>query len=185
MRACITGGLALLLLGVGRVDAQQTPRLQVGTPVRAMLAAGGTLRYELNLPKRHFVAGRVDQDGVDATVTITGPAGRAVQRAARVGRGGPEAFAFATDTAGRYVIEVTPATAGKGGAVRVLLSRLEPVAITPEGRVDQAASQLYADTPGAVVGVIRGGALAAFTPRRAMSPSGCTTSKPERWADQP
>ena len=83
MRACITGGLALLLLGVGRVDAQQTPRLQVGTPVRAMLAAGGTLRYELNLPKRHFVAGRVDQDGVDATVTITGPAGRAVQRAAR------------------------------------------------------------------------------------------------------
>ena len=160
MKACITGGLALLLLGVGRVDAQQTPRLQVGTPVRAMLAAGGTLRYELNLPKRHFVAGRVDQDGVDATVTITGPAGRAVQRAARVGRGGPEAFAFATDTAGRYVIEVTAATAGKGGAVRVLLSRLEPVAITPEGRVDQAASQLYADTPGAVVGVIRGGKLA-------------------------
>ena len=137
MRACITGGLALLLLGVGRVDAQQTPRLQVGTPVRAMLAAGGTLRYELNLPKRHFVAGRVDQAGVDATVTITGPAGRAVQRAARVGRGGPEAFAFATDTAGRYVIEVTPATAGKGGAVRVLLSRLEPVATTPAGASDR------------------------------------------------
>jgi hypothetical protein len=100
MRACITSGVALLLLGVGRVDAQQPPRLQVGTPVRATLAAGGTLRYELNLPKRHFVAGRVDQDGVDATVTITGPAGRAMQRAARVGRGGPEAFAFATDSAG-------------------------------------------------------------------------------------
>ncbi|MDF2774522.1 MAG: serine hydrolase, partial [Geminicoccaceae bacterium] len=159
MRACITGSFALLLLGAGGVRAQEASRLQVGTPVRATLAAGSTLRYELNLPKSRFVAGRVDQDGVDATVTITGPAGRRVQRAARVGRGGPEAFAFATDSAGRYVIEVTPATAGKSGAVRVQLTRSEPVATTPEGKVDQAAAQLYKDTPGAVVGVIKGGKL--------------------------
>ena len=161
MKACITGSFALLLISTGGVDAQQASRLQVGTPVRATLAADDTLRYELNLPKSHFVAGRVDQDGVDATVTITGPAGRRVQRAARVGRGAPEAFAFATDTsgAGRYVIEVTPATAGKGGAVRVQLTRSEPVATTPVGKVDQAAAQLYKDTPGAVVGVIKGGKL--------------------------
>jgi CubicO group peptidase (beta-lactamase class C family) len=160
MRACITGSFALLLLCVGDVHAQQASRLQVGTPVRATLAADGPLRYELNLPNKHFVAGRVDQDGVDATVTITGPAGRRVQRAARVGRGGPESFAFATDTAGRYLIEVAPATAGKGGAVRVQLTRSEPVATTPQGKVDQAAAQLYKDTPGAVVGVIKGGKLA-------------------------
>jgi CubicO group peptidase (beta-lactamase class C family) len=160
MRACITRACALLLLGVSGVHAQQAARLQVGPPVRATLAADGTLRYELNLPKRHFVAGRVDQDGVDATVTVAGPSGRRVLRAARVGRGGPETFAFATDSAGRYVVEVTPATAGKGGAVRVQLTRSEPVATTPEGKVDQAAAQLYKDTPGAVVGVIRGGKLA-------------------------
>ena len=159
MKACITGSFALLLLGASGVHAQQTPRLQVGTPVRATLAADGALKYELNLPNKHFVAGRVDQDGADATVTITGPAGKRVQRAARVGRGGPETFAFATDTAGRYLIEVTPATAGKGGAVRVQLTRSEPVATTPEGKVDQAAAQLYKDTPGAVVGVIKGGKL--------------------------
>jgi hypothetical protein len=109
--------------------------------VRATLAAGDTLRYELNLPSKHFVAGRVDQDGVDATVTITGPAGTRTLRSARVGRSGPESFAFATDTAGRYVIEVAPAAAGKGGAVRVQLTRSEPVATTPEGKVDQAAAQ--------------------------------------------
>ena len=160
MRACITGGLALLFLCVSGVHAQQASRLQVGTPVRATLAADAPLRYELNLPKSHFVAGRVDQDGVDATVTITGPSGGRVQRAARVGRGGPETFAFATDSAGRYLIEVTPATAGKGGAVRVQLTRSEPVATTPAGKVDQAAAQLYKDTPGAVVGVIKGGKLA-------------------------
>jgi CubicO group peptidase (beta-lactamase class C family) len=159
MRSCTTGILALFLLSAGDVHGQQVSRLQVGTPVRATVAAADTLRYELTLPNSHFVAGRVDQDGMDATVTITGPTGRRVLRAARVGRGAPESFAFATDTAGRYVIEVTPATAGKGGAIRMQLTRSEPLATTPEGKVDQAAAQLYKDTPGAVVGVIRGGKL--------------------------
>src|SRR5688500_10119048 len=160
MKACLRCSFALLLLWVSGVHAQQGPRLQLGTPVRATLAAADTLRYELTLPKSHFVAGRVDQDGVDATVTITGPSGRRVLRTARVGRGGPEAFAFATDSAGRYLIEVTPATKGKGGSVRVQLTRPEAVATTPEGKVDQAAAQLYQDTPGAVVGVIKAGKLA-------------------------
>jgi CubicO group peptidase (beta-lactamase class C family) len=160
MRACITRGFALLLLCIGTVHAQQPSRLRVGPSVPATLAGDGTLRYELTLPNKHFVAGRVDQDGADATVTITGPAGKRVLRAARIGRGGPETFTFATDTAGKYLIEVTPATAGKGGAVRVQLTRSEPVATTPEGKVDQAASQLYKDTPGAVVGVIKGGKVA-------------------------
>jgi CubicO group peptidase (beta-lactamase class C family) len=160
VRASVAAGFALVLLCVSGAHAQPAPRLQLGSPVRATLAAGGTLRYELNLPKSHFVAGRVDQDGVDATVTVTGPGDRRVLRATRVGRGGPESCAVATDTAGRYVIEVAPATAGKGGAVRVQLTRSEPVATTPEGKVNQAAAQLHKDTPGAVVGVIRGGKLA-------------------------
>src|SRR5688572_20524159 len=160
MRACITGSLVLLLLCVGEARAQTAARLQVGQPASATLAADDTLRYELDLPGKHFVAGRVDQDAVDATVTVTGPAGRRVLRAARVGRGGPEAFAFATDTAGRYVIEVASADTGKGGAVRVRLTRSEPVATTPEGKVDQAAAYVDKDTPGVVVGVIKGGKLA-------------------------
>jgi CubicO group peptidase (beta-lactamase class C family) len=160
MRVSTVAASALLLFSVSGVRAQQASSLKLGTPVHATLAGDGTLKYELTLPNKHFVAGRVDQDGVDATVTITGPAGKRVQRAARVGRGGPETFAFATDTAGRYLIEVSPASAGKGGAVRVQLTRSEPVATTPEGKVDQAAAQLYKDTPGAVVGVIKGGKLA-------------------------
>ena len=159
MRNYITGGFALLFLCVGGIHAQQASQLQVGKPVSSTLAADGSLRYELDLPKSHFVAGRVEQDGVDATVTITDAAGKSVFKAARVGRGGPEPFAFATETAGRYVIEVTPATAGKGGSVRVQLTRSEPVATAPEGKVEQAAAQLYKDTPGAVVGVFKAGQL--------------------------
>ena len=160
MRTYVMGGVALLLLCAGNGQAQQAARLQVGTPVSATLPASGSLRYELDLPKERFVAGRVDQVGADATVTVTSPAGRRVVNAARVGRGGPETFAFSTDSAGKYVIEVAPATAGKGGAVKVQLTRSEPVAKTPEGKVDQAAAQLYKDTPGAVIGVIKGGKLA-------------------------
>lgn len=161
MRACISGSLVLLVLILwpGDARAQQAVRLQVGQTVDATLQADDTLRYELDLPDGHFIAGRVDQDGVDATVSITGPAGGRVLRAARVGRGAPEAFAFATDTAGRYVIAVAPAEAGSGGAVRVRLTRAEPVASTPEGKVDQAAAWLSEDTPGVVVGVIRSGEL--------------------------
>ena len=160
MKACVTANFALALLGLGDIHAQQASRLQVGNAVNATLSGNDTLRYELTLAKGRFVAGRVDQDGVDATVTVTGPAGTRVFRGARVGRGGPEAFAFSSDSAGRYVIEVAAATAGMTGAVRVQLTRSEPVATTPEGKVNQAAAQLYQDTPGAVVGVIQGGKLA-------------------------
>jgi CubicO group peptidase (beta-lactamase class C family) len=159
MRYKAIGGFALLIFYVGSVHAQQPSQLRVGMPVSATLAADGKLLYELNLPKDHFVAGRVDQDGVDATVTINGPGDKQVFKGTRVGQGRPESFAFATESAGKYSIEVTPATAGKGGALRVTLLRSEPVATTPEGKVDQAAAQLHKDTPGAVVGVIKGGKL--------------------------
>ena len=158
MKASISRSVVLLLLSAASAYAQQ-PSLQPGRPVSATLSATDTLRYTLDLAKDRFVAGRVDQDGVDATVNITGPGGKRVQGAPRVGRGGPETFAFSTDSAGRYVIEVASATSGKGGAVRVQLTRSEPDATTPESKVDQAAAQLYKDTPGAVVGVIEGGKL--------------------------
>src|SRR5262245_32635713 len=74
MKACIAGSFALLL-SAGAVHAQQQ-QLQVGKPLSATLGANDTLRYSLNLPKSHFVAGRVEQDGVDATVTVNGPGGK-------------------------------------------------------------------------------------------------------------
>jgi CubicO group peptidase (beta-lactamase class C family) len=151
--------LLILLLSVAGATAQQAAQLQPGQVADATLPADGALIYDLDLPASHFVAGRVEQDGVDASVTITGPDGALVVRASRVGRGGPEAFAFATDAAGRYRIEVAPASPGTGGPVRVRLTRSEPVATTPEGKVDQAAGYLAEDTPGVAVGVIRGGEL--------------------------
>jgi CubicO group peptidase (beta-lactamase class C family) len=159
MRAFTCCVLILLLFGAD-ASAQQAVRLQPGQVVDASLRVGGSVAFELDLPAGHFVAGRVEQDGVDAMVTITGPDTARVLRASRVGIGAPEAFAFSTEEAGTYRIEVAPVDSARGGAVRVRLTRSEPVATTPEGKVDQAAAYLYEDTPGAVVGVIRGGELA-------------------------
>ena len=159
MRASLFGPLLLVLLSTN-VSAQQTARLQPGQTVNATLPADGTLPYELELPAGHFVAGRVEQPDVDVMVTITGPDGARLLRASRMARGGPEAFTFTTKAAGKHKIEVAPVKAGTGGAVQVRLTRSEPVATTPEGKVDQAAAYLAADTPGAVVGVIEQGNLA-------------------------
>ncbi|HEX7086373.1 MAG TPA: hypothetical protein VF198_08410, partial [Vicinamibacterales bacterium] len=158
MRASSVSTAILVFLCAGDVAAQQAGHLQVGQPVTTVLAAGDTLRYELDLPDGHFVAGRVEQDVVDVAVTVTGPDGERVQRASRLGRDAPEIFAFTTRAAGRYRIDVAPVN-GAGGPVRVQLTRSEPVASTPEGKVDQAAAYLAEDTPGAVVGVIRNGEL--------------------------
>ena len=52
MKACITGSFALILLGADGVGAQEASRLQLGTPVRATLAAGGTLRMGVRRPEK-------------------------------------------------------------------------------------------------------------------------------------
>ena len=158
MRASTVRASILLLLCAASAGAQQPGRLEVGQPVTRALAAGDTLRFELDLPDGHFVAGRVEQNAVDVAVTVTGPDGERLERASRLGRGAPEMFVFTTRAAGRHRIEVASVN-GAGGPVRVQLTRSEPVATTPEGKVDQAAAYLAEDTPGAVVGVIRNGEL--------------------------
>jgi CubicO group peptidase (beta-lactamase class C family) len=159
MRACFASTLALIL-ATSSVAAQQATSLSPGQVVSASLPADGTLHYDVALAANQFVAGRVEQDGADVSVTVTGPDGARVVRVSRVGRGGPEVFTFATQAAGQYRIEVAPADGGRGGPVRVRLVRTEPVATTAEGKIDQAAGYLFEDTPGVVVGVIRGGELA-------------------------
>lgn len=158
MRACFA---FLLLFALSTpLAAQEAARLAPGQAVSATMPAGGALNYDLDLEEGRFVVGRVDQEGVDVMVTVTGPGGDRVVRASRVGKGGPEIFAFSTEAAGRYRVEVAPVTEGSTGAVQVRLLRSEPVATTPEGKVDQAAAYLVEDTPGAVVGVVKGGELA-------------------------
>ena len=160
MRARIAGSFALLFFAVAGAHAQQASRLQLGAPVRATLPGDGTLRYELTLPKQHFVAGRVDQDSVDATVTITAP-GRHTRAARGARRTRRTRDVRLRHRHGRQIPD-----RGHAGDRRQRRRRTRAANAIRAGRdhgtkgkVDQAAAQLYKDTPGAVVGVIKGGKL--------------------------
>src|SRR5690606_14787827 len=69
-----------------------------------------------------------------------------------------------TGAAGDYRIEVTPFER-QSGRYALVVSRVEPVATTPEGKVDQLIAAFdRPDTPGGVVAVVRGGEVVYTRP---------------------
>jgi len=149
---------ALFLVAIAPLQAQEPLAPVTDRTVTATLASGGADTYVLTLEADWFLAGRVEQDGVQVIVTVTSPDGERVGRfASTVGMGGPAFFQFSTAQAGDHVLEVTPATPETGGAYRLHLTRAEPVATTPEGKVNQALAMFSDDTPGAAVSVWRDG----------------------------
>src|SRR5215210_8034794 len=146
--------------------AQNPPAAPDATPIRAgapplerRIAAGETHRYALDLAAKTFVVGEADQHTVDLVVTVVGPDGRTVSTFVSPARG-PETFTFISDVAGRYRVEVKPFDRDSAGAYAMLVRRAEPVAAAPAARVDQLMA-IYdrKDSPGAAIGVVRGGKL--------------------------
>lgn len=122
------------------------------------LAATDVHHYILNLPENTFVYGAADQQTVDVVVTVYDPEGTTVDRYDGPARG-PERFSFNTRTAGDYRIEVAPFE-GATGRYTLVVERAEPIATTPEARVDQLmAGYDNEETPGGLVGVVEGGEL--------------------------
>lgn len=151
--------LPLFLLAAG-IEAQVTHPLEPGEAVTHTLTAGESRSYQIDVEAETFVAGRVDQIGVEADITIFRPDGEQAGRFTSVlGKGAPMTFRFTSEEAGPYRIEVAPRSEEGEGEFRIRLDRVEPAATTPAGKVDQAMSMFYDDTPGGVVAVIRGGEL--------------------------
>jgi len=150
--------LALPLLAAHPLVGQEPIALVRGRTVEGTLAHGDTIRYTVALASREFVYGDVDQRTVDAVVTIFGPDGRRVGSFDGPARG-PEAFLIRALDAGTYRIEVTP-FAQEAGRYAITLRRIERLATSPAGRVDQTmAPWTGADRPGGVVAVTRNGAI--------------------------
>jgi CubicO group peptidase (beta-lactamase class C family) len=156
--ATLAAALAVFVLATPALHGQQPLAAVTGQTTAATLTADDSDRYELTLEANQFIAGRVEQDGVQVVITVTDPDGERVGRfASAVGVGGPASFQFSTARAGAYGVEITPAQPGTGGAYRLRLTRAEPVATSPEGMVDQAMALFGDDTPGAAVSVWRDG----------------------------
>lgn len=133
--------------------------LAVGDPVEGALEAGGSESYSIELAAGRFVYGRAGQVTVDVVVRVFDPSGERIAEFDGPARGW-ETFQFDTEQAGTYRIEIAPFEGAEGEYTLELL-RAEPLATTPEGRVDQLmAPYSPADVPGGVVAVVRDGEIA-------------------------
>lgn len=154
----------LLALTLAPLAHAQTA-LTVGRAAAGSVAADAEQVFTLDLAAGRFVAGTLHQADADLVVTVTGPDGVSAGRFDESALG-DDPFQFETAVAGTYRFAVTPFAAEGGsarlatsGAFTLTVARDEPVAATPEGRVDQAMARYGPSTPGAVVGVVRGGRL--------------------------
>jgi len=140
------------------LHAQESVPLIPGRAVEGELTSDAIRRYAIELPARRFLVGEVDQQSVDAVITVFAPDGRQVGRFDGPARG-PDPFTIRTDRAGMYRIEVTPYQRAEG-RYSILVRSVEPLATTPAGRVDQVMAPFSGpDRPGGVVAVTRGGRI--------------------------
>jgi CubicO group peptidase (beta-lactamase class C family) len=149
---------ALLLLTAAAARGQEPMPLSRGQTLEAEIPTGAVRQYAIRSRAGQFVFGEVDQRTVDVVVTIYGPDGLELARFDGPARG-PEPFQFRAAEAGTYRVEVAPFQQ-EAGRYAITLRRLEPLATSPEGQVDQLmAPYTGRDRPGGVVAVTRGGRI--------------------------
>lgn len=126
------------------------------------VAPGESRTYSVEVEAGTFVAGRVDQKGVDVVVRTSGPDG------ARLGvfdgsARGTERFQLDAEAAGTYQVLVEAAEAAEpsgDGAFDIAIERIEPIAEEPPARLGQVFYRWdRPDGPGVVVGVVDHGKL--------------------------
>lgn len=153
---------SVVFLGLAVCSAavvQESTRLRPGEPVERQLGPNQAHVYTVVLPAEGFVLGRADQRSIDVVVTVLDPEGARVDRFDGPARG-PEIFTFVGRAPGDYRIEVTPFRDDETGDYAITLDRVEPLADTPSGRVDQLfAAWDRPGSPGAAVAVARNGEI--------------------------
>ncbi len=155
----LLAAVGLVALSPAWALAQSATALAVDREVTGSLAEGGADSYTVDLGEGYFVYGTADQKTVDVVVTIYNDEGEIVGKFDGPPRG-YEPFQFESKAAGTYRIEIAPFE-DQTGEYTLRLRRAEPIASTPEARVDQLMVA-YDDprTPGGVIAVVKDGELA-------------------------
>lgn len=154
------GLVAVLTVGLATtLSAQQVEgTLAPGVSFERELSTGDRHIFELVLGASDFVYGEVEQLTVDVVINVYDPSGKSVGTFDGPSRA-PEPFQFTSEVGGTYRIEVTPFEQGEG-RYAMSVRRVEPVASTPEERVDQIMAPYDGDDrPGAAVVVMQSGEI--------------------------
>ncbi len=151
-----------LLPGPHHVLAQDVTRLDSDTLIWQELAAGEAHHYAIALDSGWFAFIAVEQRGIDVIVRVRGPDGAPVAEVdSPNGTQGIEPVLLFTELSGDYRIEVSPLNAdAEPGRYTIGIERVEPVAATPAGRVDQLfAVWDRSGSPGVSIGIMQDGQI--------------------------
>ncbi|PEN15295.1 hypothetical protein CRI94_03170 [Longibacter salinarum] len=150
--------LAASVIGIPQATAQTAGRtLSVSESVADSLGEDDMHRYSVSLDAGQFVFGTANQESVDVVIEVIAPDSSTVVQIDMSGEG-PEPFNFESEAKGVYELVVTPFEKDTG-RYTLRLDGIEPIAETPEARVEQLAYRLTGDAPGLLVGVVRNGEL--------------------------
>lgn len=159
IRRSLVSTVCAAALSVAGARAQDTTLLVENTPITRDLGPEQTHTFEVQLTANQFVLGAAAQHDIDVVVRIIGPGGEEIGEFDGPARG-PEPFSFSTPAAGTYQITVASFDDDETGSYTVRLDRVEAVAGTREGRVDQLFSAWdRPGSPGASVAIARDGRI--------------------------
>ena len=156
--------LAIIALAAGPqlALAQDVTRLDSAAPVWRDLTAGEAHHYAVTLDSDWFAFIPVEQHGIDVIVRVQDPDGVQVAEVdSPNGRRGIEPVLLFTEGGGEYRIVVSPLyDDAELGRYAIGVERVEPVATTPGGRVDQLfAAWDRPGSPGASIGIMQDGEI--------------------------
>lgn len=159
IRHCLLSTLYAAIIAVPGAHAQDTTTLVEDTPITREIGPDQTHTFRVELSANQFVLGEADQHDIDVVVRINGPDGEEISEFDSPARG-PETFSFSTPTAGTYDIVVASFDDDETGSYTIRLDRVEAVATTRDGRVDQLfAAWDRPGSPGAAVAVAQNGRI--------------------------
>ncbi|MGD0342318.1 MAG: serine hydrolase domain-containing protein, partial [Bacteroidales bacterium] len=158
--------LLVLLLTVGwsvsLKSQDKQSELIKGKRESAVLKAGEKHRYVVKLEAGQFAFFRLEQNGVDARITIFDPDGKKIgDFDSPDGRQGEEPITLFSDKKGNYILEVTALEEkGHQGNYDLVWEKLEPKGPTPQIQIDQLLTAWNnPKTPGAAIAVERNGKI--------------------------
>jgi CubicO group peptidase (beta-lactamase class C family) len=159
------GPITVAALGVilpSLADAQdETTELRLNSRIERELAPGATHAFLIDLRSDQYMFASVEQLGMDVVVRILDPDGEEVDEIDGSGERGTEFATLFSQTSGGYRIEITPYDPdAEPGRYAITILRIEPVAGTMSGRVDQLfAPWDVPGSPGAAMAVARNGEI--------------------------
>ncbi len=132
--------------------------LKLRTKVESELSVKKPKIYTITLDSNSFVYGAVNQISVDVVVNIKDSADNIITSFDGPAEG-LETFIFEISKKGKYKIEVAPFEKDSG-KYSIELKSVEPIASTPEKRIDQLFYK-YSDnnSPGAAIAVVQNGKI--------------------------